>query len=78
MQKFGIRVPKTVAEALAIDQATGTDFWSKAIKKEMDKARIAWYARDEAPEDARKGKVKDLLGFQEIKCHMVFDMPHGI
>jgi hypothetical protein len=33
--KFGIEFPKSVAEALAIDKRTGTDFWRKAIDKEM-------------------------------------------
>jgi hypothetical protein len=32
--KFGIQVPMTVAEALAIDKATNTTFWHDAIKKE--------------------------------------------
>jgi hypothetical protein len=29
--KFGIRVPKTVEEALSIDDETGNDFWRKAL-----------------------------------------------
>jgi hypothetical protein len=33
--KFGIEVPKDVTQALAIDSKTGTDFWRKAIEKEM-------------------------------------------
>ena len=33
--KFGIELPKTVAEALKIDERTGTDFWRKAIEQEM-------------------------------------------
>jgi len=33
--KFGIEIPRNVAEAHAIDAKTGTDFWAKAIKKEM-------------------------------------------
>jgi hypothetical protein len=31
--KFGIRLPKTVAEALTIDDQTGTDLWRKALRK---------------------------------------------
>ena len=38
--KFGIEVPKTVQEDLKIDCKTGTDFWEKAIRKEMTKVRI--------------------------------------
>jgi hypothetical protein len=33
--KFGIRVPRTVKEALEIDRITGTTFWRDAIDKEM-------------------------------------------
>ena len=29
--KFGIRIPKTVEEAIMIDEETGTDFWHKAL-----------------------------------------------
>ena len=39
--KFGIKVPKTVQEALAIDEETGTNFWRRAIEKEMRKVRVA-------------------------------------
>jgi hypothetical protein len=39
--KFGIQVPKTVEEALAIDEETGTDFWRKALGKEMTKVKVA-------------------------------------
>ena len=33
--KFGIELPKTVEEALRIDERTGTDFWRPAIRLEM-------------------------------------------
>jgi Reverse transcriptase (RNA-dependent DNA polymerase) len=72
--KFGIRLPKDVAEALRIDEETGTDFWRKAIEKEMSKIRGAYEVRDENPKDIQNGKVKSMIGFQEIKCHMVFDV----
>jgi hypothetical protein len=38
--QFGIRLPKTVAEALEIDKTTDTDFWKKAINKELAKVTI--------------------------------------
>jgi hypothetical protein len=73
--KFGIKVPKTVQEALAIDEETGTDFWRRAIEKEMRKVRVAWKPKDGiTPEQARTGKVKDMIGFQEITCHVIFDV----
>jgi hypothetical protein len=34
--KFGIRVPKTVEEALSIDDETGTDFWRKGLGQGND------------------------------------------
>jgi UPF0288 family protein (methanogenesis marker protein 3) len=44
--KFGIRLPKTVEEALEIDRVTNTDFWRKAVNKEMAKVKIVWATHD--------------------------------
>ena len=74
--KFGIRVPTSIQEALAIDKETGTTFWWNAIKREVDKIMIA-FEIDETitPEDIRSGRAKDkYLGFQEIRCHWIFDV----
>jgi hypothetical protein len=73
--KFGIRLPKTVEEALRIDDETGTDFWRKAIGREMSKVKVAWRSNDKySPSDVRQGKASDMIGFQEIKCHVIFDV----
>jgi hypothetical protein len=40
--KFGIGVPRTVEEALAIDKDTNTTFWHNAIQKEMRNNRLAF------------------------------------
>jgi hypothetical protein len=71
--KFGIRLPKTVAEALAIDEASNTDLGAKLINKEMAKVKVAWKTRDDGftPQQARDG---DLIGLQEIGCHIIFDV----
>ncbi len=45
--KFGIRVPKTIDEALAIDRETNTNFWHDAIQKEMKNNRIAFKFLDD-------------------------------
>jgi hypothetical protein len=72
---FGIRVPKTVEEALAIDEETGTDFWCKALGKEMTKVKVAWKSMDGiTPEEVRTGKEPSMIGFQEIQCHVIFDV----
>jgi hypothetical protein len=70
--KFGVRLPKSVDEALKIDAETGTDFWLKAIEKEMANVRPAFELWEGSVEDAKSGKK--LVGYQEIKCHMVFDI----
>jgi hypothetical protein len=54
---------------------TGTKHWGNALKKEMSKVCVAYKARDDiTPNDVRKGRVPDLRGYQEIKCHIVFDV----
>ena len=40
--KFGIQVPKTVLEAIHIDQENRDTMWQDAIKKEMDAVKIAF------------------------------------
>jgi hypothetical protein len=73
--KFGIRIPKTVEEALQIDKMTGTKHWENAIKKEMEKVGVAYMVKNGiTPDDVRNGRVKEMIGFQEIKCHVVFDV----
>ncbi len=46
--EFGICVTKTVEEAIGIDNETGTDFWWKALGKEMTKVKVAWENADGA------------------------------
>ena len=71
--KFGIRLPKGTREALHIDEDTGTDFWKWAIEKELRRVKVAWEARDDLDiEQFRSGK--QLIGYTEIVCHMVFDV----
>jgi hypothetical protein len=45
--KYGIKLPYSVEEALAIDERTGTNFWRKAIEKEMKNVRIALKISDD-------------------------------
>ena len=73
--KFGIRIPKTVEEAIQIDDDTGTDLWKRALSKEMSKVRVAWKTIDTyTPQQVREGKAATLIGYQEIKCHVIFDV----
>ena len=63
--KYGIELPKSVAEALKIDERTGTDFWLKAIEKEMRNVQVAFEFRDD-------GTVP--VGYSHVNLHMVFDV----
>ncbi|KAI2498321.1 Reverse transcriptase (RNA-dependent DNA polymerase) [Fragilaria crotonensis] len=74
--KYGVRLPHSVQEALQIDKETGTDFWWNAIQKELKKVMVAFeYDESVTPEQIREGLAKGkYVGFQEIKCHMIFDV----
>ena len=72
--KYGVRLPHSVQEALAIDKETGTDFWWKAIQKELNKVMVALeFDESMTPEQLRQDKTA-YVGFQEIACHMIFDV----
>jgi hypothetical protein len=64
--KYGVRLPKTVAEALALDKEEGNMLWYDAIQKEMKNVQTAFkfLSRGErAP-----------VGYKEIPCHIIFDV----
>ena len=72
--KFGIEVPTTLRRAYEIDEDTGTDFWQKATAKEMTKVRVAYEEKEGTPEQVRSGEATGYIGYQEITCHLVFDV----
>jgi len=63
--KYGIELPKSVKEALEIDERTGTTFWRDAIEKEMRNVIPAFEFCDD-------DKVP--IGYKHITCHMIFDV----
>ncbi|KAL7523565.1 hypothetical protein ACHAXR_000992, partial [Thalassiosira sp. AJA248-18] len=65
-QKFGIELPKTVKEALDLDQKNGNTLWADAIAKEMKVVRIAF---DILPDGSTVPK-----GYEFMKCHLIFDI----
>jgi hypothetical protein len=76
-KKFSRRMHITVEEALAIKKEMGTDFWRKALGKEMTKEKVTWKSADGVtPEQAQTGKEPSLIGFQEIRCHVCQDGFH--
>ena len=65
--KFGIELPKSVAHACELNnKKNGNTFWADAIAKEMKNVRVAFSIRDE---DEIPKNI-----YQNIKCHMVFDV----
>ena len=50
----------------------GTNFWELAIQKDMANGSIDFEKGDHMVEEMRDGKV--LPGYQEIGCHMIFDI----
>ena len=64
--KFGIKVPKTVEEALTLDKKNGNDLWWKAIQKGMSAVKVAFKILDKDD--------KPPVGSQYMKCHMVFSI----
>ena len=62
-------------EALELDCKSNTDYWAKAIAKENKQVKVSWHAMDGVtPDDVHDGKVKELTGHQEIRCHMISDV----
>ena len=40
--KFGVEMPKSVADAHAIDKRNGNTFWADGIAKEVNNVRVAF------------------------------------
>ena len=72
--KFGIKLPHSVKEALEIDKQNGNTLWYDAIMKEMKNVRGAFRNFEGATPEQIRNDPKLLPAFQEIKCHMIFDI----
>ena len=76
-EQFGIALPHSVEEALEIDRKNGNNLWFDAIQKEIKNLRKAF--REYANNNIRtasdlRANPQALPGFQEIRCHMIFDI----
>jgi hypothetical protein len=68
--KYGVKIPKSVKEAMQIDKENGDTKWWDAIIQEMGNVRPAFQVHE--------GTKADLpIGYQQIKCHMIFDVKMG-
>ena len=64
--KYGIRIPDCVEDAYEIDKQNENTFWQDAIAHEMKNVRVAFKIL---------GVDEDVpIGYQFVKCHMVFDV----
>lgn len=66
MHKYGVKIPKNMREAIAFDEENQNTLWYDAIMKEMKNVCIAFERFD--------GNVEDLIGYEEITCHLIFDV----
>ena len=64
--KYGIEVPRTIAEARALDAKNGNDLWEQAIRKEMYNCSIAFQILEEGQ--------KPPPGWKKSSGHMIFDV----
>lgn len=64
--KYGVEIPRTVKEALALDEKNGNTFWADAIKKEMFNVGIAFEILDDNQHIPP--------GWKENSVHLVFDV----
>ena len=64
--KYGIKIPKTVAEAHAFDLENGNKLWEESINAEMPKIHGSVVEHD--------GEISQLVGYQEITGHIIFDV----
>jgi hypothetical protein len=74
--KFGLELPHSVAGAFAIDKQNSNNFWRVAIEKEMSKIKgMGAFERYKkaTPHQLQGGKQK-LPGYQQIGCHMIFNI----
>jgi hypothetical protein len=62
--EWGLEVPQSVNDALAICKKNGNTFWADSIAKEMKNVRDAFKILEKCE--------KPPPGFQFIKCHMIF------
>jgi hypothetical protein len=64
--KFGIEVPKSWDDCVKLDKQNDNNLWQDAVRKEMKNVRIAFKIIN--------GEESAPPTYQEIHCHMIFDV----
>ena len=68
--KFGVKLPLTVEEARELDKENNNTLWEEAIRKELEKVRVAFELIDEGS--------NPIPGSKKINYHFVFDVKHDL
>ena len=69
MHKYGVQMPKMVRQVIELDNKNGNTLWWDALMKEMKNVR--------PPFKVYEGDVSKLVGYQKIRCHIVWDVKLG-
>jgi hypothetical protein len=64
--KFGIEVPRSWDDCVKLDKENDNTLWKDAVLKEMNYVRIAFKILN--------GEESFPPAYQEIRCHMIFDV----
>ena len=64
--KFGIVVPSTIKEALALDKANRNNHWEKALEKEYSLVRISFKLLEDGDNIMPR--------YKKIPYHVIFDV----
>jgi hypothetical protein len=73
--KFGIKLPKSVKEAFAIDAENGNTLWRDALRKEMLRVKVAMLKDEQyTPDQIRSNNAPEYRSFTEITAHVIFDV----
>ena len=69
--KYGFSIPRTADEAKDEDTKNGNTLWMDALRLEMKNTQVAFEEYD--------GEIKDLVRkkYQEVRCHLIFDIKLG-
>ncbi len=73
--KYGVRILKSVAEALQLDREKWQYKLGPRNQEKMTKAQVSYLPVDGyTPEQVRANQCDALRGHQEIKCRIIFDV----
>ena len=69
-QKYGVKIPDSVNESIAIYKSNGTTLWWEAISQEMKNVRISFGIYEVTVEDLSPG-------YQDVGCRIIFNFKMG-